>query len=484
MKIKPNILIFMTDQQRGDTLTNPDIHMPNIRSLMAGGVHFNNTYCPSPHCCPSRATFFTGQYPSQHNIWNNVSVQNTLSKKLNTDTTLFSTLLTQQRYSNYFAGKWHVSFETGPEDHDYHELFVTCNKESKNDPSSAQMSPGWDMYKEIASQEKSPRQPGQITRNGYPDYVHYGIDENPFNDLGVVESALTQLQALRTSNEPWSMYIGTLGPHDPYFVPQKFIDIYRNYEVNLSAIHHDSMLDKPAYNRKVKALFDQLSDDEKKEAIRHYMAFCTYEDHLFGLVLEELKKHHRFDDTLILFTSDHGDYNGEHGLWCKGLPAFKGAYHIPAVAYWKNGIINPGRQVDKLVSLADFAPTVLEIAGTEFQQPIVGSSLTQYFYDLDVTVDKEFLFTQTNGNEVYGIQRSVFNKQWKLVHNTLDTDELYNLKEDPDELMNVIDKDELTEVRKTLFNKLWEFAASTKDQSINPYILVGMAEFGPAIAFE
>jgi len=154
------------------------------------------------------------------------------------------------------------------------------------------------------------------------------------------------------------------------------------------------------------------------------------------------------------------------------------------VAYWKNGIVNPGRCVDKLVSLADFAPTFLQLADTEFKQPIVGTSLTQYLFDAKTTDDKAYLFTQTNGNEVYGIQRSVFNNEWKLVYNPLDTDELYNLKQDPDELTNLIEQASLIDIRKTLFKKMWEFAASTDDQSINPYILVGMAEFGPAIAFE
>lgn len=484
MKQQPNVLVFMTDQQRGDTLTNPDIIMPNLRALMENGVHFNNAHCPSPHCCPSRATFFTGQFPTQHNVWNNVCVQNTLSRRINASSSLFSEYLAKQDYHNYFAGKWHVCYDTGPEDHGYSELLVTSNKETKNDPTSHSMSPGWECYQSLAQQPVTARQPGQIDRPGYPNYVHYGIDENPFNDLGIVTSAITKLQGLRSQQQPWSMFIGTLGPHDPYFVPQRFLDMYADFEVTLSAIHHDSMLDKPYYNRKVRALFDQLTETEKKDAIRHYMAFCTYEDYLFGLVIDELKQHDRFDDTLILFLSDHGDYNGEHGIWCKGLPAFKSAYHIPAVAYWKNGIVNPGRRIDKLVSLADFAPTILEIANTEFDQPIVGRSLTQYFYDLEHTVNRDYLFTQTNGNELYGIQRAVFNHEWKLVYNGLDTDELYNLKQDPDELTNLINHNSLAKIRKTLYRRMWQFAASTKDQSLNPYIMVGVAEYGPAIAFE
>lgn len=483
MQKQPNILVFMTDQQRGDSLTNPLIKMPNTRQLMSNGITFKNSYCPSPHCCPSRASFFTGLYPSQHGVWNNVCVQNTLSRAINPDTELFSHRLKEKNYSLYYAGKWHVCYDTGPEDHGFEELFVTCNKESKQDPSSQAMSPGWDMYRSIAQQQPMPRQEGEILRPGYPQYIHYGKHENPFNDQDVVNSALDKLHELRSSQYPWMMYVGTLGPHDPYFVPQEFLDMYQDTPIQLSDIHYDEMLDKPVYNRKIRALFDQLPDKEKVEAIRHYMAFCSYEDHLIGQVIDELKQHHQFDNTLILLLSDHGDYNGEHGLWCKGLPAFKSAYHIPAVAYWNNRITQPGGVVEDLVSLTDFAPTILHAANTAFKGKTVGQSLLPYLSG-EKPATRDYLFTQTNGNEIYGIQRCVFNREWKLVHNTYDNDELYDLTQDPDELINIASNPTYKTIKEELYRQLWQFAAKTEDQSLNPYILVGMAEHGPAIAFQ
>lgn len=483
MQTQPNILVFMTDQQRGDSLTNPLIKMPNTRQLMNDGITFKNSYCPSPHCCPSRASFFTGLYPSQHGVWNNVCVQNTLSRAINPDTEFFSHRLKEENYSLYYAGKWHVCYDTGPEDHGFEELLVTCNKESKQDPSSLAMSPGWEMYRDVAQQQQTPRQAGEILRPGYPQYIHYGEHKNPFNDQDVVNSALDKLHQLRTSNTPWMMYVGTLGPHDPYFVPQEFLDMYKDTPIELSDIHHDKMLDKPVYNRKVRALFDQLPDEEKVEAIRHYMAFCTYEDHLIGQVIDELKQHDQFDNTLILILSDHGDYNGEHGLWCKGLPAFKSAYHIPAVAYWKSKITQPGKVVEDLISLADFAPTILQAAHTEFKGQTVGQSLLSYFTG-NTPPTRDYLFTQTNGNEIYGIQRCVFNTEWKLIHNTYDNDELYDLTQDPNELVNIASNPKYKTIKKELYRQLWQFAAKTEDQSLNPYILVGMAEHGPAIAFQ
>ena len=213
------------------------------------------------------------------------------------------------------------------------------------------------------------------------------------------------------------------------------------------------------------------------------MAFCTYEDYLFGLVLDTLKKRSDFDDTLILFTSDHGDYNGEHGLWCKGLPAFKGAYHIPAVISWKNGLKNPDRTIDAPVSLADFAPTFLELVN-EDASTLTGKSLLPFIYDKKPETWREYSFTQTNGNEIYGIQRAVFNDKWKLVYNSFDYDELYNLEVDPDELVNLAADEKYKDIKKSLYRELWFFAESVNDKCLNPYIMVGLAEFGPAYAYE
>jgi arylsulfatase A-like enzyme len=480
MQKKPNILVFMTDQQRGDSVYDTRILMPNTRKLMNNGLAFTESYCPAPHCCPSRATFFTGQYPTQHGVWNNVCVQNTLSRRLNPKTELFSHHLKNQGYQQFFAGKWHVCYDTGPEDHGFEELYVTCNKESKNDPTNKSMSPNWELYKNLSTSTRGRRE-GEILRPGYPNYIHYGVTENPFNDEDVVDSALNKLEKLREEEAPWLMYIGTLGPHDPYFVPQEFLDLYKDVTVELSDIHYDSMDKKPIYNKKIKSLFDQLSNEEKKEAIKHYWAFCTYEDHLIGKIISELKCHDDFDNTLIFLTSDHGDYNGEHGLWCKGLPAYKGAYHIPTIAHWPNGIKEPGRTISDLVSLADIAPTILDISGLEMSQPIVGKSLLPYFTNIENQPIRSFLHTQTNGNEIYGIQRSVFNKEWKLVFNTFDNDELYDLKDDPNELKNIFEDESSLPVIEILYKELWRFAKETEDTIINPYILVGLAKFGPAI---
>ena len=114
---RPNILIVMTDHQRGDTVLpeHPAI-TPNLDRFALQGITFTETYCPSPHCCPSRATFFSGLYPSRHGVWNNVCNDQALSRGLNAEVCLWSEDLADAGYSMHFSGKWHVSVEESPAD--------------------------------------------------------------------------------------------------------------------------------------------------------------------------------------------------------------------------------------------------------------------------------------------------------------------------------------------------------------------------------
>ena len=136
MYSKPNILIFMTDQQRADTVFpyNKAI-TPNVDKLARNGVVFNQAFCPAPHCCPSRATFFSGMYPSQHGVWNNVDVPNTLSKGLNNGVKLFSEYMAEDGYAMDYSGKWHVSSEEGPGDRGF-RIYGTNDREYKKNRQS------------------------------------------------------------------------------------------------------------------------------------------------------------------------------------------------------------------------------------------------------------------------------------------------------------------------------------------------------------
>jgi arylsulfatase A-like enzyme len=336
----PNILIVMTDHQRGDTvLPEHGCLTPNVERLAREGVTFTETFCPSPHCCPARATFFTGQYPSVHGVWNNVCNGQRLSAGVHPEVRMWSQDLRAAGYDLHFTGKWHVSTLEDPKDRGWTEHGPCSNKGTLHGQR-------WDHWQTLAGQpDPTTRGPGQILRPGWGPYTMYGVNESFPHDEAATQHALDTLAGLKGSDRPWCLYVGLIGPHDPYLAPQRYLDRYRVEDIPLPRSYlEDRMRDKPGlYQRMRDQIWGQITAAEVRDGIRHFWAYCSFLDELFGRILDGLDATGQAENTFVLYTSDHGDYCGEHGLFCKSIPCFRGAYHVPAVARWPRGIRQPGR---------------------------------------------------------------------------------------------------------------------------------------------
>ena len=478
---RPNVLVFMTDHQRGDTvLAESPVIKPHLDRLAREGVTFAETFCPSPHCCPARATFVSGLYPTRHGVWNNICNDQALSRGLKPGLRLWSEDLADAGYRLEWSGKWHVSVEETPKDRGWHELFVTGYSPREHHTA-------WEHYAALAEKPyDEERGEGQILRPGYGTYTTYGPREGEGNphDEKTVDEALAVLPELVAQKEPWVLYVGASAPHDPYMVPQKYLDMYSLDDVDLPPSYADELADKPrVYQRMRRDRWGQLSERETREAIRHFRAYCTYLDDRFGKLLEILDNSDQAANTLVLYTSDHGDYCGDHGLFAKGIPCFRGAYHVPAVMRWPEVVENPDRRVDALVSLADFGPTFLEAAGLSPQPELTGASLMPFLRGESPDDWRDAIFTQCNGVELYYTQRSVMTKDYKYVFNGFDMDELYDLSIDPHEMKNLADDPAYAEVKRRMVRRMWRFAHQEGDSAINGYITVSLAPYGPAEAF-
>jgi arylsulfatase A-like enzyme len=453
-----------------------------VDRLASEGVTFTETFCPSPHCCPARATFFSGLYPSRSGVWNNICNEQRLSRGLRPGVRLFSEDLAAAGYRNVFAGKWHVSIDESPADRGWEELWASATGRERH---------GWDWenWARIAGMPTpdSPRGPGQILRPGWGQrYQLYGTraKEQMGHDNRVRDLAVDALRDLVNQDQPWCLYAGLIGPHDPYTVPREYLDLYSLDDIELPESYSDEMNGKPAVVRRMRnQIFGQLSEDEVREGIRHFRAYCTYLDDLFGEMLTVLDESPQRDNTLVLYTSDHGDYCGEHGLFAKGIPCYRGAYHVPAVVRWPGAGYAPGSRIDHLVSLADFAPTFTEISGQPQRQRPTGQSLVPFLQGRVPDHWRDAIFTQCNGVELYYSQRSVATTEFKYVYNGFDQDELYDLRNDPHELHNLADSPEYTEVKHELVRRMWHFAHEEEDGMTNSYITVGLAPWGPTEAF-
>jgi len=478
---KPNILIVMTDHQRADTaLPEHPAITPTLTRFAAQGLTFTNAFCPSPHCCPSRATFFTGLYPSMHGVWNNIANDMALSRGLKPGVRLWSEDLAQAGYRLEFSGKWHVSMEEGPGQRGFHERFVSGGRGTSHGAP-------WEHFKTLAQQlEPTERGEGQILRPGYGAYRLYG-EGNPTShqhDLEALHGALAALDDLKSSRQPWCLYTSFLGPHDPYIVPRKYLDLYDPDAIQLPPSYADTFEDKPnIYRRMRRQIFGQLSEREVREAIRHFYAYCTYLDDFFAQILEALDATGQAEDTLVVYCSDHGDYCGEHGLFAKGIPCFQGAYRVPAILRWPRGIANPGSRLAALVSLADFGPTFLDLAGIAADRHFAGASLAPFLRGAGPAAWREEIHTQCNGVELYYSQRSVMTPEYKYTFNGFDEDELYDLRLDPHEMANRAADPAYAEIKRDLLGRMWRFAYQQQDTLINAYITTGLAPYGPAEGF-
>ncbi|HEU5318784.1 MAG TPA: sulfatase-like hydrolase/transferase [Chloroflexota bacterium] len=503
---RPNVLIFMTDQEQADVM-RPDhpARTPNADRLAKEGVTFTSMYCPSPHCCPSRATLMTGVYPSIHGIFNNVSnptaINTALRQPGGRPIPMWSEAMKEAGYRMQYSGKWHVSAEEDPGDRGWEELLVTGQRRSRVE--GVRDRERWLTMAPDAPSD-APRPRGLVRRPGWGDYTLYrtvpaqtplGYDQG--NDWRVVSTGLGALEKLvkQPSDQPWCLYVGPVGPHDPYGVPETFVKRYDPTQVELPVSFHDTMADKPRiYQRMRRQYWDQLSEDEHREAVAHYYAYCEMEDTYLGLLLDVLDSSGRREDTLVLRLSDHGDYAAAHSLYCKGVPSFREAYNVPCIVSGP-GIANPGRTEDSFVSLADIHPTMLELVGAE--QPadthVTGRSMLPFLRGERPEDWPDAFYSQLNGVELYYTQRIVQTKEWKYVYNGFDFDELYDLRADPHETTNLLAAEagtpasrmgnaEHRQVARDLVRKMWRFAERTNDQVFNPYATVAMAPWGPAEA--
>lgn len=481
---RPNILIFMTDQQQAQvTAAEHPCIKPNLDRFAAQGLRFTNAWTPYALCCPARATFLSGLYPSRHGISENVNLASAQVTGPRPGTVLFSQRLRQAGYHLTYAGRWHVSRDQNPCDFGWHDELCV--------PPAGEIHVGENLafYRPTHEPDQAVRQRGCVLRPGWGTFRLYrtlpGTDATVYqqqNDWRQVSAAIGKLPELAARGEPWCMFIGINAPHDPFDVPERYAKMYDPAKVPLPPNHHDDLRDKPGiYRRAQRQWWSQLSQAEVRESIAHYWACCTMVDDMFGRVLQALDATGQADDTLVLFVSDHGEYAAAHGLYLKGVPAFREAYQVPAIVRWPKGIAAPGRSVDAPVSLADFAPTFTELAGlTVDASQFTGRSLMPWLCGQTPTDWSDAIFTQYNGGGLYYSQRSVRTSQYFYVYNGFDEDELYDLRIDPHEMRNVAGDPAYDSIKHDLIRRMWRFASQQQDPSIFvSYPTFALAPLGP-----
>ena len=430
---RPNVLLFMVDQQRYDAcgcFGSSVCRTPNLDRLAGEGMRFTNAYATVPLCSPTRAAFWSGLWPNHNGILINTHWNNPASPemaKISDEIPLLSEIFSGAGYQTAHFGKWHV----GPDSEMARRGFdhvVT----------------GMDFYKDLRARDVRIERQDLITRNYIrQDYPFAGItsaEGEDFLETWLCRRAGEWLRDSTDSDQPFFCCVSTPGPHPGYIVPAPIAALYEPAEIALWPNLADDLADKPAVHRLFRDVITQsgtLTPDEWRTCIARYYAFVTLIDAELGRLVNLIDELGAADDTLVLFVSDHGDLNGAHGLWDKGPMMYEEQLHIPLVARWP-GVVPAGQSCEAMVSFIDLMPTLAEAAELSLPKPVDGRSLMPFLNGQTVPDWPDDVYVQYFGEGIslYSI-RAVRSRRYKYVYYPFDRDELYDETADPWELHNL-----------------------------------------------
>ena len=356
---RPNILWICTDQQRYDTvgcLNNPHLETPVLDRLCEEGVAFSRTYCQSPVCQPSRASFLSGLYPNTVHVNRNGNSYFPANERVR----LITRRLADVGYDCGLAGKLHLaSAWTGVEaraDDGYRVFHYSVSATQFVGRGNAYS----DWLQEIGRLDEAldtsvvddARNRGARYRADIPPELH--------QTSWCADRAIDFMRERRSG--PWLMSVNIFDPHGPFDAPLSYRRPYEERDLP-PAIYTER--DAEMQQRLQGAFFQsepQPPGDKQRRQKASYYGMIALIDEQVGRMLQALEDGGQRDDTVVIFTSDHGEMLGDHGLTRKGCRFYEGAVRVPLIVSWP-GVFQRGVVADALVELTDLAPTLAELAG-------------------------------------------------------------------------------------------------------------------------
>lgn len=476
-----NVLWICTDQQRFDTLAcygNSLVSTPNLDRLADMGVRFERAYAQSPVCGPSRASFLTGRYPRTCRVRQN-------GQDIPPDEITVARLFRENGFFCGLAGKLHLSV--------CHDSVCKIAERRIDD--------GYDFFR--WSHHPAPFDGTNWPMNEYsmwlaqngtdyvtPDredctYVQSGMAEPLHQTTWCTDQALQFLESAKRYDLPWFFSLNYYDPHHPFDPPKEYLERYleRLDELALPDYEEGELEEKPvfqkidhegAYDTRGLFAFSKMTPKDHRMIRAAYYAMIELIDHQVGRLLDWLEKNHQLEDTLIIFTSDHGESLGDHGIYLKGPYFYESNVHVPLIIA-APGRIQGGRTSEALVELTDLAETVCDAAGIKKTPGMQGKSLWPLLegkQSLQIhrsSVYSEYYNSNINHRTPLAFLTMVFDGRYKLcrVHDPAGeqkiTGELYDLVNDPGEHINLYNREDVSDVKIRMFELLCDRMAQTSD---------------------
>ena len=460
----PNVVVLMSDQQRLDTVScyglNEVCRTPHIDALAARGVRFDAAFTPTAICSPARASFYTGLYPHKHGVTANGLCLREGVRGLNH-------YLDEAGYRCGYAGKWHVDEQTGPTGYGF---------AGQNFMGYA--FPGSDLLPGLQFGAK-PR-----GHNPYADYLkergfdppptvaHRFVGTNPSNqaqemfalhegpvesciEYFVAEEAMRVLDEVAGGDEPFFLWANFWGPHSPSLVPEPYFSMYDPKAIPEHPGYAETFEKKPYRQQLIEKLWG-LGDygwEGFQEIAARYFGHCTLLDDMVGRVVAHLEQLGVLDNTIIVYTSDHGDCLGAHKLIEKGEFMYDEIYRIPLVIAHPD-CQAPGTACDEFVYLHEIMLSSLDAAGLDVPADLDGQSFLPAIEGRPFANGREEVYCVFDRHFTVANQRMVRTRTHQFTFNSGDPGELYDLQRDPYQLDNVYGDPAYEAVRQDLIGRM------------------------------
>lgn len=444
--MKKQAVLFITDTQGTDFVGcyggGAALGTPNLDRLAAEGIRFDRAHTTSPVCGPARSAIFTGRPPASNGVLG-------CGNAPCADFPTIAQRLSMHGIECACIGKWHL---------DGLDYFGT-----------GKCAPGWNPEWWFDGRNYLDSLPDKVSRD-LSRMVHdaqsverHGITSEFTHAHRIADRACALLE--KNKDQDFLLVVSIDEPHHPRICPEPFISAFESVDIEIPNAD-DTLTDKPRQQREWADLPSVRNANANTLSKRNgktyfsdpvYLACNSYSDSQVGRVLEAMDAH--APQALTIYTTDHGDMFGHHGLRSKGPAMYEAITRVPFLVRWP-GMVPVNSTSEALVSHLDIAPTLLDFFGLRPPPILSGKSLIPVFRDPGESVHQN-IFMQFNRYEIdhdgfgaFAPIRCVFDGRWKLAVNLLDSDELYDLKNDPHELQNLIADSDCAKTRDQLHDVL------------------------------
>jgi arylsulfatase A-like enzyme len=458
---QPNVLFLYSDQHRYDSLGgngHPVVRTPTLDALAAEGANFSHTFTPTPICVPARCCLLTGAWPWRHGTINNFDSE--CYKPLDESLPMVPALLRRAGYFTAHVGRWHVKPKS------------SADQESFGFETAV---PDW-RYNSWRQEQGLPPRPRP--ENFYLGGVDPHITPEQSFLAWEADRTIEMLRTAAAGNRPFHIEWHTLAPHLPNILPEPYASMYPPETIPPWPGFADSLAGKPYIQAQQQRTWklDGWTWERWAPVVARYLGSISLYDAQIARVLTALDELGLAENTIVIYTSDHGDMCGSHGMIDKHHIMYDDVVRVPMIVRFPGRAPAGGACDEFLINSLDLPATFLELAGVDRPESFAGRSILAAVDGRD-PAPRQDVYATYSGNQFSSCtQRMVRSRRWKYVWNAAGEDELYDLDNDPGELTNLATASEHASQLKRLRHRLVEWMEQVEDPMLNNWTRAQLLE--------